>query len=123
MPSTRAGSTASTRSTGAGSRSPTGAALKDRETYVSDTQRRNSVASIRLQAGGEFLVAFHQVHQLHGVVVAVAQIDFRGAGDETGWIVQQAVHHIPQRPDETAHLGEAAFVVVKAVHHLARGLF
>lgn len=31
-------------------RSPTGVALKDRETYVSDTQRRNAVTSIRAQA-------------------------------------------------------------------------
>ena len=53
-------------------------------------------------SGGEFLVAFHQVHQLDGVVVTVAQEDLGGRGDVAGGVVKKAVDDIPQRPDEAA---------------------
>ena len=71
------------------------------------------------EPGGQFTVALHKIHQLHGVIVAVTQIDLGGLRDETGRIMEQRADHIPQGPDEAPHLGQASLVLMQLMDHLA----
>lgn len=75
------------------------------------------------EPGTDFLVAFHEIHQLDGVVVAVSQIDLGRGGDEAGWVMDETVDHVAQGPDEAAHLGKIALVSVQGDYHFAGGLF